>query len=461
MSFCLTGLNSKLTATAVKVHVSETHPLIQIGNTLDWKDMSDLIMEDLKSSSSYLFWWLGRKIDIRTHLGIYALQCILKMTDRGMKDAIESNGVYQVFCGRTVVEKWFCPHFSTYEKFRNRLTPETQNRLVSYVVKEAEKLGFADPGKLDVDSTSQEANMAYPSDAALLTKLAKMGKKVTDYLKPRYKKLFEKIKEIDMKGIQKKAKTYFFMAQNTSREKKNESFKDLFEAVKEDMSPIIDICKSIHQHMLQDLPWNIKRTVIQVQEHAQKYLEDVLYFIKNQEMKPGKILAFYLKHVGYLKKGKIGEGKKFGRIFQLGRTGGNFLVAMTMNLPNIYQEDKTSLLPFVRQYQETFGKNILNSLGTDKGYWYKKTVDTLKEEIPEVGVQSPGNVKAKNDIDQELKNRRAGIEPLIGHAKRFGLGKSRAKSDITTLSSGYRAVLGFNLHQLMRHLTIPQKVANI
>jgi hypothetical protein len=314
---------------------------------------------------------------------------------------------------------------------------------------------------LDIDSTPQEANMAFPSDAALLAKLAKMGKKVTDYLKSRYKKTFEKMKEIDIEGIQKKAKAYFFMAQNTSKEKKKESFKDLFEAVKEEMSPIIEGCKSLPQHVRKDLPWHIKRTVNQIQEHAQKYLEDVLYFIKNQEMKPGKILAFYLKHVGYLKKGKIGEGKKFGRIFQLGRTGGNFLVAMTMNLANIYQEDKTSLLPFVRQYQETFGENILDSLGTDKGYWFKKTVDILKEEIAEVGVQSPGNVKAKNDVDQELKNRRAGIEPLIGHAKRFGLGKSKAKSDITTLASGYRAILGFNLHQLMRYLTKPQKLATI
>ncbi len=459
MGLCLSGINDKLSTATVEMHVSENHPLIRVGNALDWSEMADLISSDLKKSTPKFFWWFGRKLNVRTHLGILALQSLLDMTDRGMEDAIEGNAIYQVFCGQTIVKNWFCPHFSKFEKFRNRLSPETHNKLVSYVVKEAKRLGFADLSKLDIDSTPQEANMAFPSDATLLVKLAKMGKKVADCLKPRYKKMFEKIKDIDMKGIQKKAKAYFFMAQNAAREKKNESFKVLFEAVKEEMSPIIEGCKSIPRHVLEDLPWNIKRTVNQIQEHAQKYLEDVLYFIKNQEMKPGKILAFYLKHVGYLKKGKIGEGKKFGRIFQLGRTGGNFLVAMTMNLSNIYQEDKTSLLPFVRQYQETFGEDILKSLATDKGYWYKKTVDTMKKEIAEVGVQSPGNVKAKNDIDQELKNRRAAIEPLIGHAKRFGLGKSRAKSDITTLTSGYRAVLGFNLHQLMRHLTKSQKVA--
>ena len=52
-----------------------------------------------------------------------------------------------------------------------------------------------------------------------------------------------------------------------------------------------------------------------------------------------------------------------------------------------------------------------------------------------------------------LVNRRAGIEPLIGHAKHGGqLGKSRMKHDDTTLAAGYGAIGGFNLRQLLRHL---------
>ena len=45
---------------------------------------------------------------------------------------------------------------------------------------------------------------------------------------------------------------------------------------------------------------------------------------------------------------------------------------------------------------------------------------------------------------------------MIQHAKAFGLGRSRMKSDETVLASGYRAVMGFNLHQLMRHLQLPE-----
>ena len=45
-----------------------------------------------------------------------------------------------------------------------------------------------------------------------------------------------------------------------------------------------------------------------------------------------------------------------------------------------------------------------------------------------------------------------GIEPLIGHVKEFGLRKSKMRSDQAILSSGYRCVTGFNLHQMLKYL---------
>lgn len=64
-------------------------------------------------------------------------------------------------------------------------------------------------------------------------------------------------------------------------------------------------------------------------------------------------------------------------------------------------------------------------------------------------------------IRKLLHNRRAGIEPLIGHTKQGGqLGRSRMKSDETTKSAGYTAVFGFNLRQLMRYLTGEVRLEN-
>ncbi len=75
--------------------------------------------------------------------------------------------------------------------------------------------------------------------------------------------------------------------------------------------------------------------------------------------------------------------------------------------------------------------------------------------VTAAGFQKPGKLKDEGidlDLQERLHNRRAGIEPLIGHTKKGGqLGKSRMKSDAATLAAGYSAVLGFNLRQLIRH----------
>ncbi|MGA1872000.1 MAG: hypothetical protein ACMUJM_26080, partial [bacterium] len=211
------------------------------------------------------------------------------------------------------------------------------------------------------------------------------------------------------------------------------------------------VCSLVEEENLKNVPWNIKRSLTHIRSNAKKYLDDVAYFIENQTMKTGKILSFHLKEVACIIKGKLGKAKEFGRVFQLGRIGGNFFIVLPST--SIRQEDKQSLLPMVQEHERVFGKGVLESLGTDKGYYTKKNEKELREKISEVGIQIPGNVKEQRKIDQAIKDRRAGIEPLIGHVKNFGLRKSKMKSDETTLAAGYRSVLGFNLHQFMKHQT--------
>ena len=111
------------------------------------------------------------------------------------------------------------------------------------------------------------------------------------------------------------------------------------------------------------------------------------------------------------------------------------------------------------------GKRKLNSVATDKGYYGASNVKGLiKRGVAKVGVQIPANIQNKNIIlsaeeAENLSNRRAGIEPLIGHTKQGGqLGRSRMKNDRNIESSGYAAVLGFNLRQTIRALIDKEKL---
>lgn len=65
------------------VEVSPTHPLIKLMNALNWEELGDMILPDLKKSTCKLQWWLGRKLKLRTHLGVFLLQQLLNETDRG------------------------------------------------------------------------------------------------------------------------------------------------------------------------------------------------------------------------------------------------------------------------------------------------------------------------------------------------------------------------------------------
>lgn len=122
--------------------------------------------------------------------------------------------------------------------------------------------------------------------------------------------------------------------------------------------------------------------------------------------------------------------------------------------------DAQSLPKMLNEHQNLFGKGVLQSVAVDKGYYALENEQLLiNMSVPDIHLPRPNrtlNAAPETTpwpIRQLLHNRRAGIEPLIGHAKHGGqLGRSRMKSDETTKSAGYAAVFGFNLRQLTRHI---------
>ena len=137
----------------------------------------------------------------------------------------------------------------------------------------------------------------------------------------------------------------------------------------------------------------------------------------------------------------------------------SLLILRFQDSSNVREEDKETLGEVVNLHENLFGKSTLHSVATDKGYYSKENKDLLiAKNIEEIGLQQPRHTGSlPPDIREELKtklvNRRAGIEPLIGHCKHGGqLGKSRMKSDKTTLSAAYSAVFSFNLRQITRNL---------
>jgi transposase, IS5 family len=123
---------------------------------------------------------------------------------------------------------------------------------------------------------------------------------------------------------------------------------------------------------------------------------------------------------------------------------------------SLRMEDKQSFAPMLAEHAALFGEGVLASVSADKGYWSATNLRSLTSGRIVSGLQRPSNVKTRRGlpsplVQERLRNRRAGIEPLIGRAKHGGqLGRSRMKSDAATLAAGYGSVLGFNLRQLTK-----------
>lgn len=448
MSFAHDGLNAKIKNHTAAIKVDETHPMIQLANTIAWNEMAEIALEDLKNTTVGGFWRVGRKLYLRIHLGIFVLQAITKKTDEAIVREISENAVYQAFCGASLIRKWQCVHATKVQAFRSRLSAQTQMKLNDCIVRLAVAEGAANPTEMDIDSTVQEANISYPADARLLLQLAEKCQKL--------KETFRLKIPFDLKKVRSHAQKYFFAPKNKPIEERREIFATYYEKVKTMTLPLIRWSENRLKSGTTRLKWNTARYLRQVGEQGRKYLKDVGHFVKTHKLKTGKILSFHVDQVACIRKGKVGKDNEFGRVFQLGRIRGNFLIGLHSSEVNL--SDKHAIAPMIEKHTELFGAGVLKSVGTDKGYYKSSNVKILqKAGVQEIGIQAPSNLKRSiNKTDptaqERIRCRRAGMEPLIGHAKRFGLGKSRMKSDESTHASGFKALMGFNLRQLERFM---------
>jgi len=110
---------------------------------------------------------------------------------------------------------------------------------------------------------------------------------------------------------------------------------------------------------IQRLPWNIRQAWEQIQQWTKPYLDGVRYYIDHHKLDPNKPISFHLKEVACFNKEKIGQKLQFGRSFQLGRIGGNFLIVGQAS--SIRVEDKQSVKPMIEEHQKELLSNLVDS----------------------------------------------------------------------------------------------------
>lgn len=174
-----------------------------------------------------------------------------------MERALYDNAAYQLFCGYGIVDEWHVPDHTKIEKFRSRLSPETHRKLANAIAVFATKLCYANPANIDIDSTVQEANIAYPSRGTLLVKVASIANRLIKPLNYFCGSNYKSEYYIDMRKIKAKAKLYFLARKNTLKYKE-ERLKLLWREVFEQVLPIMKDSYQLIKHVI-NIPkyWSI------------------------------------------------------------------------------------------------------------------------------------------------------------------------------------------------------------
>jgi hypothetical protein len=450
MSIDLSGLDAKVLGGPILISVNSEDPLLKMANLINWEKLYEVIFSDLQQTTGGRF-QVGRKLTLRTHLGAYILQVMFNETDRETEARMSFDVRWGIFSGRSAVKNWKAPDHTSIEKFRSRFTPATHHQIGVEVIRAAAAAGFTKPDWMDVDSTVQEANISYPSDATLMSKVAQKAQIVAEGVSA----IFQKI-QVDVKGIKGKLKEYLFIAKNKALEIKRTAFLKLHTKVVEEVVPVVEAALMLSEAKVQELCKKTRSAMDVLLYKAVGLLEDIRIFTNTQKVVPTKILSLHANLVTCIAKGKLGKPHEFGRVYQLGRIMGNFLLVGKSK--SLRESDKTAIGAMIYEHAKVFGAKKLDSLGTDKGYASQKNIRAARAAgVKEIAIQQTNNTKNGRlehspERRMELENRRAGIEPLIGHCKYGGLGRSRMKSDAATESSAYRSVLGFNLRQMRNHI---------
>ncbi len=452
VSLNFSGLTDKVFASEVTISVPKNTPLLHLANLLDWETMAHLVLNDLKKTSKGK-WWLGRRLNLRIHLGIYILQSMFNETDRGMENRVSFDAVWQIFCGVQTVDRWHVPDHTRIENFRSRLTAKTHHEMGVAVIKAAQLAGLTNPTWLDIDSTVQEANISYPSDANLMLKLIKKANTLVENTQHVFKGI-----HVDLNKVSKLSKEYFYLSRTASRELKKEVFTKLYTATKAQIEPIFKLSSEIKKKVLSKMDQRSRRLFNQVSIVGKKLLSGIYSFITTCQVDRDKPLSLHAAKVSCIRKGKLGKPFEFGRVYHLGRIDGNFLLIAKSK--KIQESDRSHAGRLVHLFLKTFGPQKLESVGADRGYFSEKNIRSIKSfGVKKIAIQKPRNCNNKfcilsKEDERQLSNRRAGIEPLIGHVKQLGLRKSRMKKDETTEAFAYRCVMGFNLNQMSNSIKL-------
>ena len=362
--------------------IDDKHELVLLSEKIDWdyfeKEFSPLYSKTGNPSHP-----------IRFMVGCLLLKHLYNLGDETLASAWIMNPYMQYFCGRVFFEHQFPCDPSNFVHFRKRIGEKGIEKIFSYSVRMHDAKTSTSNFVLS-DTTVQENNTTFPTDA-------KLCKKVIDYC--------NKIAESEgIKQRQRYTKVSKQLVRNTYNGKHPKRAKLARKSQRQ--------LKTIAMRLIRELERNF---TAEQQEFYRESMELYTKAVTQKRNDTDKVYSLHKPFTRCIAKGKAHKQYEFGNKVGLVTTsnkGKKIILGIKAFLQTPY--DGHTIEPLLEQ-METGGQQLPKELVYDRGGKGKTEIKGVKISIP--GVPRKTDTAYQKHTKRKKFRTRAAIEPIIGHLK--------------------------------------------
>jgi transposase, IS5 family len=394
--------------------INPNHELVILADKIDW--------HSFEREFGTLYSNTGQPgVPIRTMVGLLMLKRIYNLGDETVMEQWIQNPYFQYFCGESEFQWKFPCDPSDLVHFRKRIG--TQG--VEFVFKMSVELRKDEISSTDliVDTTAQEKNITYPTDAKLLTKVIEICNTIAK-----------------KEGIQQR--------QNYKRTLKTLQIKQRFAhhpKRKKEAKAALRKLRTIAGRLVRELERALNSSALKTYS---KQLENCNKIVVQKKDDNNKIYSLHEPETACIAKGKAHKKFEFGSKVSFAVIPKANIIVGVKNF-NGNPHDSLTLESTIQHAEEVCGLMFKNVI-VDRGYKGKKI-------IGETIVVSPGPPNAKSHYCKKTMRKkcrsRAAIEPIIGHVKSdCRMARNYLKGNTGNDINAILAAAGFNLRGLLRKI---------
>lgn len=359
--------------------LNHRHPLFLLSQKINWKTFEAAFIPLYCSTN-------GRPAHpIRLMCGLLILKHLRNVSDETVVLQWSENAYYQYFCGQLeFIAKEPCDA-SELVHFRNRIGEQGMEIILSESIRV--NTDHDDEDHFDtafIDSTVQEKNITYPTDAKLHKKMIKNVLKIVH------------AKGLPLRRSYTRTLKQIYRDQRFRNHPRNRR-----KALKADRR-----LRTIAGRFVRELDRNLP-----VKTGYERMFEVYYKVLSQKRNTPNKIYSLHEPEVCCISKGKEHKKYEFGNKVSFVRSWYGLILG-AVSFRNEY--DGHTIEATLKQTQRMTGRQI-DQLAGDRGYRGVKQVGSTKILIPDVPKARDTYYRKKKK--HKLFCKRAGIEPTIGHIK--------------------------------------------